>query len=148
MVDKVKAAGPARIRALNCKAVLGYIRKNGPISRSGLIPALGLSAAAVALLLKWNRHGLKSSGSRQEVRATNRLIALLRKEFPGKFLIHHDLVSTQLNEDDRAWMEEQGGFSLDVSTDAHNDTGVRSDAELTTIAEAAVPHLRSMLKVQ
>jgi predicted NBD/HSP70 family sugar kinase len=48
MADKIKAAGPARIRALNRKAVLNYIRKNGPISRSGLIPALDLSAAAVS----------------------------------------------------------------------------------------------------
>ena len=48
MADKFKAAGPARIRALNRKAVLSYIRKNGPISRSGLIPALDLSAAAVS----------------------------------------------------------------------------------------------------
>ena len=48
MADKANAAGPARIRALNRKAVLSYIRKNGPISRSGLIPALGLSAAAVS----------------------------------------------------------------------------------------------------
>ena len=48
MAFKIKAAGPARIRALNRKAVLSYIRKNGPISRSGLIPALDLSAAAVS----------------------------------------------------------------------------------------------------
>jgi predicted NBD/HSP70 family sugar kinase len=48
MADKTTAVGPARIRALNRKAALNYIRKNGPISRSGLIPALGLSAAAVS----------------------------------------------------------------------------------------------------
>jgi predicted NBD/HSP70 family sugar kinase len=48
MSDKINAAGPARIRALNRKAALNYIRKNGPTSRSGLIPALDLSAAAVS----------------------------------------------------------------------------------------------------
>ncbi|MCP3689310.1 MAG: ROK family protein, partial [Gammaproteobacteria bacterium] len=48
MPDTIKAAGPGRIRALNRKAVLDYIRKNGPTSRSGLIPALKLSAAGVS----------------------------------------------------------------------------------------------------
>ncbi len=48
MANKIIAAGPARIRALNRRAVLDYIRKNGPTSRSGLIPALELSAAAVS----------------------------------------------------------------------------------------------------
>ncbi len=46
--NKITAAGPGRIRALNRKAVLDYIRNNGPISRAGLIPALNLSAAAVS----------------------------------------------------------------------------------------------------
>ncbi len=48
MPDSIKAAGPGRIRALNRKAVLDYIRKHGPTSRSGLIPALKLSAAGVS----------------------------------------------------------------------------------------------------
>ncbi len=48
MPDIIKAAGPGRIRALNRKAVLDYIRKHGPTSRSGLIPALKLSAAGVS----------------------------------------------------------------------------------------------------
>ncbi len=48
MPDNIKAAGPGRIRALNRKAVLDYIRKHGPTSRSGLIPALKLSAAGVS----------------------------------------------------------------------------------------------------
>ncbi|MCP4431504.1 MAG: ROK family protein, partial [Gammaproteobacteria bacterium] len=48
MPDNIKAAGPSRIRALNRRAVLDYIRKNGPTSRSGLIPALNLSAAGVS----------------------------------------------------------------------------------------------------
>ena len=48
MPDKITAAGPSRIRALNRKAVLSYIRKHGPTPRSDLIPALKLSAAAVS----------------------------------------------------------------------------------------------------
>jgi predicted NBD/HSP70 family sugar kinase len=48
MPDKITAAGPGRIRALNRKAVLSYIRKHGPTPRSDLIPALKLSAAAVS----------------------------------------------------------------------------------------------------
>jgi predicted NBD/HSP70 family sugar kinase len=48
MPDEITAAGPGRIRALNRKAVLRYIRKHGPTPRSDLIPALKLSAAAVS----------------------------------------------------------------------------------------------------
>ncbi|MCP4492330.1 MAG: ROK family protein [Gammaproteobacteria bacterium] len=48
MSDTIKATGPGRIRALNRKAVLDYIRIHGPTSRSGLIPALKLSAAGVS----------------------------------------------------------------------------------------------------
>lgn len=42
------ASGPGRIRQLNRQAVLNHIRRHGPNSRSALIPALGLSAAAVS----------------------------------------------------------------------------------------------------
>ncbi len=48
MPDNIKAAGPSRIRALNRKAVLDYIREYGPTPRADLIPALNLSAAAVS----------------------------------------------------------------------------------------------------
>ena len=43
-----RASGPARIRQLNRQAVLGYIRDHGSTSRSALIPALELSAAAIS----------------------------------------------------------------------------------------------------
>jgi len=42
------STGPARIRQLNRKAVLSYIRNEGPNSRSALSPALALSGAAVS----------------------------------------------------------------------------------------------------
>lgn len=66
MRNKITAAGPGRIRALNRRAVLNYIRKNGPTPRSDLIPALSLSAAAVSSV-------------------TNELLnkGLLRVELPG-----------------------------------------------------------------
>jgi len=66
MRNNTAAAGPGRIRALNRKAVLAYIRKNGPTPRSDLIPALKLSAAGVSSV-------------------TNELVnnALLRADLPG-----------------------------------------------------------------
>ena len=46
-----QAAGPARIRNINRKAVLNEIRLHGPRSRSELIRTLGLSAAAVSTIV-------------------------------------------------------------------------------------------------
>ena len=107
-----------------------------------------LSTEAVALLVDWNRHGIKSSGSPGEVRAMNRLIALLRKEFPGKFRIHRELVSAKVDENDRAWMESQAGFPLLDAGDTARDVAVRSDSELVSRAEATVPRLRGMLEAK
>lgn len=46
--DGLSSTGPTRIRQINRKAVLSYIRYEGPNSRSALGPALSLSGAAVS----------------------------------------------------------------------------------------------------
>ena len=48
MINSVVSSGPTRIRRLNRKAVLSYIRHEGPHSRSALGRALSLSGAAIS----------------------------------------------------------------------------------------------------
>ena len=109
-----------------------------------------LSAEAVALLLQWNRHGIQSTGSDTDVKATSKLISLLRQEYPGKFTFNRDLVMSRIDHADREWMEKQAGFSLtcDLANDnrTSSDTGIKSGAELDELADAAVPQLHQILQ--
>jgi hypothetical protein len=71
-----------------------------------------LSAEAVALLLDWNRQGRSPSGTECHVRAAERLIAMLRQQFPGRFRFHPERVRAEIDRADCEWMESVAGFSL------------------------------------
>ena len=75
----------------------------------------------------------------------NRLISLLRAEFPGTFRIHGDRLTGKLSDADRLWMETQGGFSLVTDNDEKSQAGVKNDADLASRAEASVPGLKRIL---
>lgn len=68
MSKRPPSSGPTRIRNLNRRAALAYIRHEGPNSRSALGPALSLSGAAVSSLV----NDLLEDGLLQESEATTR----------------------------------------------------------------------------
>lgn len=106
-----------------------------------------LSNETIALLLFWNREGVKSVGSPAHLAARKQIITLLQQQFPGKFQFDPARVMASLDQDDCRWMEHLAGFSLlpSPSDQPPKTTGIASEQQLRDLCLTAMPGLRALL---
>lgn len=140
------STGPARIRHLNRRAVLSYIRFNGANSRSALGPALSLSAAAMSSVVNdlLEEGLLKESESTTRDGRQGRPISLLELNANAAFafgiVIKPSKTTTEL---EMAWVDYTGKTTAlpAMKVDEHQNTDaiIKSIVKAVAMLEAAVP---------
>ena len=119
-----RASGPARIRQLNRQAVLSYIREHGSTSRSALIPALELSAAAISsvvseLLGEGLLQDTGATGSEGRGRPVSRLALDPAAAYALGLVIRTDGEHTAI---DTAWADYAGDVHIEATHDVKAGT--------------------------
>lgn len=147
MSKRPPSSGPTRIRNLNRRAVLAYIRHQGPNSRSALGPALSLSGAAVSSVV----NDLLEDGLLQESESTTRdgrqgrPISLLSLKPTAAYslgiVLRPTKVSTELG---MAWADYTGHSTAlpDIQVTPHQDLEalIKSIRVAIKQLEKEVPH--------
>lgn len=140
------STGPARIRHLNRRAALSYLRYEGANSRSVLGPALSLSAAAVSSVVNdlLDDNLVMESETPSRDGRQGRPISLLslnpNAAFAFGIVLRPTKTSTELS---MAWVDYTGKATAlpDLKVEKHQDVEVlvKSIVKAVKLLEAAVP---------